>query len=743
MAYLVPTIHPAAVLHGGRPITDVIAADLGKALRIAERGRPQLTENLLYVIPGNPLGLEEAFRLACLWLEFWDKYASLIMVDVETSSLDYFNCKLWSIALADPEHEVAVSFTLMDLHTLPWHMEQHLTALVRRILANPKITKGYHNSPYDRPVLARKGFYLAGQTMDTIGLAHLIQPDGPKDLGWTGHTYLECEPWKLDHDSGKMANTRDPVKLIIYNGRDALYDGYCVKPMLNTIAHRGMSQELISWQMAFADLATNMEIRGFPVNQKLRRAMGRQLLEELSITKRKLRDMLGWSDFNPMSQEHRIEAIYGPKYAKPPWGLGLIPTRFTKKTQSPSTSYKAIIDYMENPVINLLIRYIEGRHSFATMYREGLPDEEDEIAVSEVNAEAEDDPAINEQPDPSASKEDFFTQLVASGLAGVKRRAKKAKKMKPGAYQKAMCPDGRLHPKWNPVGQVGSRFSSSPNLQNVKEDHRLWLEAPPGRCFVYADKDQLELRLVAVRAGIKELLEQMREGGDPHTYNAKRVYGEEFDRRSKTEQKNIRKVNKNVMYAGTYLAGWETVWRTCRENKRIDATLRAMMTKELVRFVHAQLFRNLYRGINRWHEKNLQEVCRTGCMRIPPFGRARFAPLVPPDATEFANYSIQPVGSDIVGSEMCMIEGELISEFKGSAGIFMHGHDSLAVECNEADAQKVQAIVQRIFGATPMDGPAGPVLLTATADIGMDLLSILGPEQAEKAAKTRKQRPIP
>lgn len=737
MSWLLPSIHPAAVLHGGRPITDVIAADLAKAIRISERGRPQLEEHINYVIPGNPIGIEKAYENGLKWLEYWNEHASLISVDVETSSLEYFNCRMYSIALAEADSGVAVAFTGPDFHTLPPHMERGLLAGAAKILANPKITKVYHNSPFDRAVISRKQFKIAGPTMDTVGLAHIIQPDAPKDLGWVGHTYLECEPWKLDHESGKMANTKDPVSLLIYNGRDALYTAYCVEPMVNTIFHRGMSADVIAWQMAFAELSTAMEIRGCPINLPLRRLIGKKLLEELGLTKRKLRQILRWDDFNPMSQDHRIELLYGRKYGSAPWNLGLIPTRFTKKTQAPSTSYKAIIDHMENPVVALLVKYIEGRHTFGTLYREGQPDEEDDLAVAEVEGAGDDDADEEELPDRSAGVENFFKQVVAAGIEGIKRKRAKVKdKMKPGAFQRAMCEDGRLHCKVNPTGQTGSRSSTSPNNQNLKEDHRIWMEVKDGRAIIYADKDQLELRLVSVRAGIEALLKVMRDpNGDPHMMSARSVYGEEFDRRPKKDQKNIRKVTKNVMYAGTYLAGWETVWRTCRENKRIDPELRAMMTKELVRFTHAQLFRKLYRGIGRFHERELQKVCQLGYMEIPPIGWRRYAPIVPPDATEFANWSIQPVGSHIVKMEMCRVEWELQERFHGSAGVFLDGHDSLAVECDLKDAEAVQEIVQRHFGCTRMDGPAGPVDLTATADIGTNLLSILGKEQQEKAEK--------
>jgi DNA polymerase-1 len=523
--YCISTIHPAAILHGGRPINDFIGADLAKAWRVANEG-PKLEEHILPVIPGgNPsMGLTQMMDTATKWLQHWYHNAKVIAVDVETSGLEYFNCKLYSIALADPETKTAIAFTLMDFHTLPISYENALIAWVRAILANPDIPKAYHNSPFDRAVLSRKGFRISGNTLDTLALGHLIQPDAPKDLGWYGHTFLDVEPWKLDHESGKMANTKDPVSLLVYNAKDALYTGLLIEPMIGTILTRGMSQNLISWQMSFADLATAMELRGLPINFEKRRAMGQEIQNEMEEALVWMRDWLSWPDFNPMSQAHRTEAIYGLKYSTNPWNLGLKPTKLTKKTQAPSTSYKAMIDYYEHPFIRHLATYIENRHTFSTIYREEMI-----VGYKKVNG-------------------------------------KKVKKIKAGSYQKAMCEDGRMHPKWNPTGQVGSRFSSNPNVQNIAGRHRGFIEAPDGKVFISGDKNQLELRLMAVVAGVSELLEEMnRPGGDPHTLAAANIYGEEFLNQPPAKRKIIRAITKNVVYASIYLAGVTTVWRTCRE----------------------------------------------------------------------------------------------------------------------------------------------------------------------------------
>ena len=691
---VIPTVHPAFILHGGEkaPIRDVIAADLAKAWRVANEG-PSLTENLLILHERSQWGLQRTFEMALAWLRHWREHEVPVAIDVESSSLDYFGCQLFSVAVASADEDIAIAWTLADLHTLPWEMEQALTTELIAICANPRHVKVFHNSPFDRAVLHRKGIPVEGRCMDTMSNHHIIQPDIPKDLGWVGHELLDTSPWKLDHDSNKMANTRDIWRLLIYNARDAHRTIRCLEPELETIERRGMSKELVAWQNSFADLAVDMELYGLPINVEKRRVMGTAMLKEMAKLEHGMRDWLRWPDFNPMADEHKREVLFGKKYAQHPWGLGLTPGKLTKTQQLASTSYKSIIDNLEHPFVTMLVSYIESRHAYATQYREH-PEHE-------------------------------IPKLAAVGWTEELIRYKK--NPKPGSYTRAIASDGRMHVKVNPVGQKGTRFSTSPNVQNQKKIHRPFIEPRDGRCIVYSDKDQLELRLIAVLAGVSPLLEEMRrEGGDPHLMNAAKIYGDDFWKKPEKERKNIRSVTKNVTYAGEYLAGWETVWRTCRENKRISPQLRAKMTKQMIRHVHASLFKNLYREIYSWHEGNLQHVEQFGFLEIPPLGRRRYCPVSPVPATEFANWSIQPVGSDIVTMEMVRIQHELKEKFHGRAGVILHGHDAVAIECDDGDAPQIVEIVDRHFGATYMEGPAGGVYLTAKALAGRDLLSAIG-----------------
>lgn len=678
MAYIVPTLHPAHILRGA-PLSDVVIADLSKAMRLSAHGPSQI-ENIVVVHPSSPVGMNMALQCALQWMERWIALQCPVAVDVETSSLDFMNTRLYSISVSGVDGcNTAVAFTLMDLHTLPWDVEGPLVSVLRRLLADPHVPTIYHNAPFDYAVLTQHGFAINGPILDTQVYAHLIQPDAPKSLGWIGHTWLDVEPWKLDHEGKKQAYTSDIIELLVYNAKDALNTGKLYLPMRREAYDRGCSATLESYQMAAQRLAARMETYGIPIDMDLRRSMGNTLLQIMEKNLHSMREYLNWPEFNPNRPVHVREALYGKKGGKRN-SLGLQPTKFTPKTQDPSTSYKAIIDHLEQPFVRAFVDYIGDRVAYSTMYKEAGTDQDGE----------------------------------------------------PGAYAKAIHSDNRLHAKVNPCGQKGSRFSTSPNVTNVQVvdatvPHRMMFAAPPGRVMVGADKDQLELRIIACRAGVRELVEELKEpNADPHSLAARNVYGDEFLKRNKKDQKALRNMVKNVVYASLYNAGPKTVWNTLREKKTLSSKMRAAMTLGVVTHIHKSYF-GRYVEIPVYHQHNYEMVHVNGYDMCEPWGRRRYFPVQPAPFTEVGNWRTQTEGSDHVLRAMVNIQEDYDHETGGDAQIILHGHDAIFTECAEGYGERAQYLTDHHFGDDIIEGPMGLVHLTAKADIAKNLLHVQYP----------------
>ena len=151
-------------------------------------------------------------------------------------------------------------------------------------------------------------------------------------------------------------------------------------------------------------------------------------------------------------------------------------------------------------------------------------------------------------------------------------------------------------------------------------------------------------------------------------------------------------------------------------------SLRARLTEqEVKRIIRAYFGR--YPEIPAYHDRNYDCASKYGYVETLPFGRRRWFPISPPPYTEIANWPTQTAGSDIVTSEMVLIQYELKKQFR-DAWIILHGHDQVVVECRKNDAENVRDLINELFGRTKIEGPAGPVILTAKAKIGKNLKEV-------------------
>ena len=662
MTYLLPTIHPAYLLRSKVQLSDVIAADLAKAWSLTQR-EPIQHEQYVVVHPSNPTPLDLLVRRAIEWMHHWVAERCTVAVDIETSGLSLFRCDLYSIALSGVDgNDLGLGFTLHDLHTLPWEAEKVLVQELRLLLANAAVPKAFHNSPFDKAVLAARGYQINGRTVDTQGLHLLVQPDIPHDLGFIGHQYLEVEPWKMSHEGTKMAHSRDIVELLVYNIKDAINTGKLIAPLCEDIYSRGMGSQVISYQMDFADLCTSMELIGLPVNHPVRQRLGVKLREDVDRCTHELRDMLNWPDFNPLNNKHRIAVYYDKKF-----GLSFTPGSFTP-TGLPSTSYKTA----------------KGQRSRADAPNPILENLEHPIVRRIVDCQE--------------------WAMRHSAIYGAK-----------GAYQKCLEKDGRLHPKWNPV-QLGGRATSQPNFQNMRASDREFVDPGPGRCIIVADKDQLELRIAACLCGVAELLAEMaRPDGDPHTMAARYVFGQRFiDEPNPKIKKRLRGGLKNTVYAALNEASVRTVWRTVRERKDLETETRALLTLPFVNHVVHSYFGKF--NFKAGHDAEWNRVQTEHFSLAYPLGIRRcFSYPELATRNEISNWRVQRTGATYATMGMINIKAELDTGRYGNSHIIVHAHDEVVIDAEASFSDRIIPMVDALFGSDVLEGPAGPVKLTAKA----------------------------
>jgi DNA polymerase-1 len=245
----------------------------------------------------------------------------------------------------------------------------------------------------------------------------------------------------------------------------------------------------------------------------------------------------------------------------------------------------------------------------------------------------------------------------------------------------------RLHTDFRQdVAATGRLSSNNPNLQNipVRSDlGRRIREAfipEEGNVFVSADYSQFELRLAAVLADDKQLIEDFNNDLDIHAKTASDVYGIPLDKVTKDQRRAAKVINFGIMY-GMSPHGLSAA---------------ANMT-----FIEAREFIDQYfklrAPIRKYIDNTLKKADEEGYVETY-FGRRRPTPDV--KSSNFmvregakraaANMPIQGTEADLM--KMAMLEVD--KKMDGLGEQILQVHDSILVECPAANGDKIAKLLQ-------------------------------------------------
>lgn len=127
--------------------------------------------------------------------------------------------------------------------------------------------------------------------------------------------------------------------------------------------------------------------------------------------------------------------------------------------------------------------------------------------------------------------------------------------------------DGRLHSIGNITSTPSGRFGFKPAIQNWPKSMRRIMIAPPGYKYVGADYNALELRLFALLAGEKRLIEMFNEDVDVHAVHAEEFFGDAYRNADVETKDKLRTNGKPVTFGSNYGAGADTLFNTVYEDR--------------------------------------------------------------------------------------------------------------------------------------------------------------------------------
>lgn len=254
------------------------------------------------------------------------------------------------------------------------------------------------------------------------------------------------------------------------------------------------------------------------------------------------------------------------------------------------------------------------------------------------------------------------------------------------ALPKLVDEQSRLHTDFRQdVAATGRLSSSDPNLQNIpvrSEVGKKIREAfvpDKGNVFVSADYSQFELRLAAVLAGDKDMIETFNQDVDIHAKTAAEVHGIPIEEVTKAQRRDAKVVNFGVLYGmGPHALAQNT----------------GMSFGEAKQFID-EYFR-LRAPIRKYIDATVAKAKNDGYVETY-FGRRRPTPDV--KSSNFvvrqageraaANMPIQGTEADLM--KMAMLEVE--KKLDGLGHQVLQIHDSILVECSKKNAGAISKLL--------------------------------------------------
>ena len=254
---------------------------------------------------------------------------------------------------------------------------------------------------------------------------------------------------------------------------------------------------------------------------------------------------------------------------------------------------------------------------------------------------------------------------------------------------KLIAPDGRIHTTFSQsITATGRLSSSNPNMQNIparteqgREIKRAFI-APAGRVLVNADYAQFELRLAAALAGDQALIRVFDDpANDVHTMTAAEAYGIAPAEVTPEQRRHAKVINFGILYGMSPHGLAEATDMNLSEAREfIDKYFRA---RQSIRDYQAKVI----------EQAKEDGYVQTLLGRRRPVPGLRSSNAMVREATKRAAINLPVQGTEADLMKMAMLK---VEEIAGASQI-MQVHDSIMVECDEAEAERIASEMKQIM----------------------------------------------
>jgi len=509
----------------------------------------------------------------------------------------------------------------------------------------------------------------------------------PHDLGFVAARFFESPRWKDDADS-KTVDGVDDYWLHLYCAKDVLGEMRLIAPLSEQVNQEGTALAL-GTDLQLAPVARDMGILGLNIHEETRHKFFHTLDAAGTERAHDIRRITGISDFNPNAFKQVSKYLYVTKGLSPPYATD------GREWEELAEDDEVPVDTSDPEVI--LAKAATNELSLLRLLELGVDDHTRQFIELLLSYRG--------------------IQKCKSTYVGLKRDDETGSIIDThrvrgfiqtetwGSHENLSI----LHPSWKIHVTPTGRWATSPNVQNWPErvvynvdlykktdgkdgilNTRAMVKAPEGYVLVGADYAAIELRLYAVMAQDKLLLDAIFTGKDPHCLNYATMMAKTpgdlqkwYDRVDKADpkvRKYLRLIAKRFGFLVIYGGQKDKLYRTMAGDRNPDGS---RSFPDLKPADVEMWFDNWHKGhpeTRRWQEAVVRAWSSHGFVASILDGRRRFF-IGGLDATAMPNMTIQGSAASIANRAMIKIAAACPHRGWGElAGPVLQVHDFIGLQ---------------------------------------------------------------
>jgi len=695
---LMSAMHPAFVMHGNSTYMPVVRADIQRAARIATRsGQIDWSEPSFILKPSADTCVNVLERIRAS--------GARVTVDIETNSANVMTADIRCVGLGAvvDGQELVVVVPLRHMTGNPWWRpgdEQRVkTALTAVLEQNPLAG---HNLLFDTAVLLQHRLLLSRGKLwfDTMVAHHdTSHSELPHDLGFVAARFFEAPRWKDDADS-KTVDGVDDYWLHLYCAKDVLGEMRLIAPLATQVANEGTALAL-GTDLQLAPVARDMGMLGLNIDEEKRHKFFKTLDAAGTERATQIRHVTGIGDFNPNAFKQVSKYLYVTKGLSPPYATD-------GREWDELEDDEVAVDTSDPEVI--LAKAATNELSLLRLLELGVDDHTRQFIELLLSYRG--------------------IQKCKSTYVGLKRDDETGSTIDTHRVRGFIQTEtwghhtnlSILHPSWKIHVTPTGRWATSPNVQNWPErvvynvdlykatdgkdgilNTRAMVKAPEGYVLVGADYAAIELRLYAVMAQDKLLLDAIFTGKDPHCLNYATMMAKSpadlekwYDRVDKADpkvRKYLRLIAKRFGFLVIYGGQKDKLYRTMAGDRNPDGS---RSFPDLKPADVEMWFDNWHKGhpeTRKWQEAVVRAWSSHGFVASILDGRRRFF-IGGLDATAMPNMTIQGSAASIANRAMIKIAAACPYRGWGElAGPVLQVHDFIGLQVPLARQKEAEELL--------------------------------------------------